>query len=96
MFSRRRIQRCQKKIPRYRFLIQEKNLLRPDIWHAEIIVTDSQSWMRTRTGKKVVRGRGGLEEEMFPQYLVSTTLPICQESQDLEVFCFLCYGFRAA
>lgn len=32
----------------------------------------------------------------LPQCLALATLRIWQESQDLDVFCFLCYGFHAA
>lgn len=53
MFSRRHIPRIQNKIPRHtRFFISWENLLRPDTWHAGIAITDSQSWVRTRAGKK--------------------------------------------
>lgn len=53
MYSRRHIWRIQKKIARHTaFFISQENLLRSDAWHALIIVTDSQSWMRTRNGKK--------------------------------------------
>lgn len=46
--------------------------------------------------KKLFVAAEGWRRKGLPRYLVLTTLPICQESQDLELFCFLCYGFHAA
>lgn len=46
--------------------------------------------------KKLFMTEKGWRRKGLPQCLASTTLPICQESQDLRVFCFLCYGFHAA
>lgn len=98
MYSRRYIWRIQKKIARHTaFFISRENLLRSDAWHALIIVTDSQSWMRTRNGKKkFFMAEKGWRRKGLPKYLVLATFPICQESQDLEVFCFLCCGFHVA
>lgn len=38
--------------------------------------------------KKFFIAEEGWRRKGLPQYLVLTTFPICQESQDLEVFCF--------
>lgn len=46
-------------------------------------------------GKKFFMPEESWRRKGLPQYLVLKTFSICQESQDLEVFCFLCYGFHA-
>lgn len=98
MYSRRHVWRIQKKNARHTaFFISQENLLRSDTWHALIIVTDSQSWMRTRNGKRSfswLRKAGGGKVCHSTLYLQH--FPTCQESQGLEVFCFLCYGFHTA
>lgn len=57
-------------------------------WLSEL--DEDQKW-----GKKFFMPEESWRRKGLPQYLVLTTFPICQESQDLEVFCFLCYGFHA-
>lgn len=98
MYSKRYIWRIQKKIARHTaFFISQENLLRSDAWHALIIVTDSQSWMRTGNGKKKgFHCWGRLEEERFATVPCTYNIPHLPGESGLGGFLFSFYGIHAA